>query len=225
MLYFLLINYLIIFANSQCDFGEPPSPSFPSFPPSFPLFPPSQPSQPQLYPPNQPIYQSIKLNLGSCEIQQPQITSLYLTYQYLDERVKLTINGWDNDALPPDMRAKTKFDIVPLIPKYIYFGHPITNPITNDKTIANYYTGDKWSCDNFNFDFGGGGLNVDRINLFEQTNLTNVSVYMNRYYLENYLLDDNRVLIYGFMSPSSPCTTNDLNKNHCWCPVSQIQLT
>ena len=70
MLYFLLINYLIILAKSQCDFGEPPSPSFPSFP----LFPPSQPSQPQLYPPNQPIYQSIKLNLGSCDVQQPQIT-------------------------------------------------------------------------------------------------------------------------------------------------------
>jgi hypothetical protein len=217
MLYFLLINYLIISANSQCYIEEPPSPlpPFPLLPPL--LFPPpSQPSTPSSSTPT--------LNLGSCSIQQPQITSLYLTYEYLDDdylddRVKFTVKGWDNDSLPPNQRAKTKFNLVPLIPKYIYFGHPIENPQPYEKSQANYYTGNRWSCDDFNFDYGGSGLNVDRINLFETSNLTNISIYVDKQYVERYLLDANRMLTYGFMTPSSSCTTNDLNKQHCWCPV------
>jgi hypothetical protein len=194
MLYFLFINYLIISANSQCYIEEPP-----------------------------------KLNIGSCEIQQPQITSLYLTYEYLDDdyvddRIKFNVLGWDNDALPENQRMKTKFNLVPLIPKYIFFGHPIGNEQPYDKTQANYYTGDRWSCDDFNFDYGSSGLLVDRINLFETSNLTNISIYVDKQYVERYLLDANRMLTYGFGTPSSSCTTNDLNKKNCWCPVLSLVM-
>jgi hypothetical protein len=218
MLYYIFLSYLIISANSQCYIDEPPSlPPLPLLPPL--LFPP----------PSQPSTSTPKLNIGSCEIQQPQITSLYLSHEYLDDeyvddRIKFNIEGWYGDSLPENQRMKTKFNLVPLIPKYIFFGHPIGNEQPYDKTQANYYTGDKWSCDDFNFDYGSSGLLVDRINLFETSNLTDVSIYVDKQYVERYLLDANRMLTYGFGTPSAQCTTNDLNKRNCWCPILTLVM-
>ncbi len=104
MLYFLLINYLIISANSQCDLAKPPTYTPPSTPPS-------------------QIYKTPTLNLGSWDVQQPQITSLYLTYEYIDDRVNFTIQGFDNgDSLPPSMRIQQNLILFQKFPNIFILG-------------------------------------------------------------------------------------------------------
>ena len=77
---------------------------------------------------------------------------------------------------------------------------------------------------NHNFNFGGYGWNVDRVNLLSTTTLLNVEVSVNLDYVYNYLLDSNKMLTYAFMTPNSACGPSNPNNNHCWCPVLQVQI-
>jgi hypothetical protein len=170
-----------------------------------------------------------RVDVGSCpgSDQYGYLTSLFITYQtnIATNRMTFTINGWNNDALPISVRANPVYNITPKIPKYIYFAHPPTNPIPSSKSIANYFTKSiANTCDNFNFNFGGNGWNVDRINLLSISSLLDVNISVNLDYVYNYLLDSNKMLTYAFMTPNSACGTSNPNNNHCWCPVLQVQI-
>ena len=197
-----------------------PSPVIPVDPvpspviPVFPVDPVPSPVIPGVVP---------QVDLGKCPDQSDSLTSLFITYAAVGNRMVFTINGWFNDALPFNVRTNPRYSQTPTIPKYIYFAHPPTNPSPASKTQANYYTGTTSNtCDNFNFDFGGKGWNVDRVNLLSTTTLFNVQVFVNLDYVYNYLLDSNGMLTYAFMTPNAVCGST--NTNHCWCPVLQVKI-
>jgi len=208
----------------------PPSPPPPLLPVQSPNpRPPSPPPPLSIIPSPTPTTSVPRVDLGSCPgvDQSSDLTSLYITYQTnpISNRMTFTINGWNNDALPPSIRTNPSFSITPTIPKYIYFAHPPYNQIPASKALANYYTGERANtCDNFNFNFGGAGWNVDRINLLSLSSLQNVQIFVNQDYVYNYLLDSNGMLTYAFMTPNSACGLANPNNNHCWCPVLQIRI-
>jgi len=159
------------------------------------------------------------------------LTTLYITYQSINNNLIFSIQGWNNgDCLTPSIRNNSYYDLVPTIPKYIYFAHPTNAPIPSSKLLANYSTITSTqtisnTCDDFNFDFGGSGLNVDRINLESTITLIGTEIIVDQNYVINYLLDSNNILYYAFMTPNSVCGSMNPKTDHCWCPVLGIQVS